>query len=78
MRDYFIENIRKALVAAGIETERDIQIEKPADNRFGDFSTNIALVLAKERKENRNRGSGIHQLLSRAGIYHAAARTGYQ
>ena len=50
MRDYFIENIRKALVAAGIETERDIQIEKPADNRFGDFSTNIALVLAKERK----------------------------
>ena len=50
MRDYFIENIRNALVAAGIETERDIQIEKPADKRFGDFSTNIALVLAKECK----------------------------
>ena len=52
MREYFIENIRQALGKAGIETEKEIQIEKPADNKFGDFSTNIALVLAKERKTN--------------------------
>lgn len=52
MREYFIENIRQALNKAGIETEREIQIEKPADGKFGDFSTNIALVLAKELKTN--------------------------
>ena len=52
MREYLIENIRKALMQAGIETEKEIQIEKPADKKFGDFSTNIALVLAKECRTN--------------------------
>jgi arginyl-tRNA synthetase len=52
MREYFVEHIRQALQRAGIETEREIQIEKPADSKFGDFSTNIALVLAKELGTN--------------------------
>ena len=52
MREYLIENIRKALMQAGIETEKEIQIEKPADKKFGDFSTNIAFVLAKECRTN--------------------------
>ena len=52
MREYLIEHIRQALEKADIKTGRDIQIEKPADNRFGDYSTNIALVLAKECKTN--------------------------
>ena len=52
MRNYFIEHLQQALQKSGISTNRDIQIEKPADNKFGDFSTNIALVLAKECNMN--------------------------
>lgn len=52
MREYLIEHIQQALNKTGITTNRNVQIEKPADNRFGDFSTNIALVLAKECKTN--------------------------
>ncbi len=52
MREYFTETIRRALTQAGIETAQEIQLEKPADSKFGDFSTNIALVLAKECKKN--------------------------
>ena len=52
MRNYFIEHLQQALQKSGISTNRDIQIEKPADNKFGDFSTNIALVLAKECSMN--------------------------
>ena len=48
MKDYFIEHIQHALQKANITANRDITIEKPADNKFGDFSTNVALVLAKE------------------------------
>lgn len=65
MREYFIEHIRTALKTAGIATEKDIQIEKPADNKFGDFSTNIALVLAKEcRKNPRQLSQEITEQLS--------------
>lgn len=52
MKEYFIENIQRAIERAGITANREIQIEKPADARFGDFSTNIALVLAKECEMN--------------------------
>ncbi|NTU67809.1 MAG: arginine--tRNA ligase [Chlorobiaceae bacterium] len=52
MRDFFIPSIQGALRSAGIETDREIQIEKPADKKFGDFSTNIAFLLGKELKRN--------------------------
>jgi arginyl-tRNA synthetase len=52
MRDFFIPFISAALHSAGIETDREIQIEKPSDKKFGDFSTNIAFLLAKEMKRN--------------------------
>ncbi|NTV02306.1 MAG: arginine--tRNA ligase [Chlorobiaceae bacterium] len=52
MRDFFIPFIQGALRSAGIETDREIQIEKPADKKFGDFSTNIAFLLGKELKRN--------------------------
>ncbi|TNJ37696.1 arginine--tRNA ligase [Prosthecochloris vibrioformis] len=48
MQEYLIETLRKALVRNGIETSKPITLEKPARKEFGDFSTNIALVLAKE------------------------------
>ncbi len=46
MQSYLVEAIAAALRATGIETDREIQIEKPADRKFGDFSSNVALVLA--------------------------------
>lgn len=52
MRDFFVPYIKDALHSAGIVTDRDIQIEKPTDKRFGDFSTNIAFLLSKELKRN--------------------------
>jgi arginyl-tRNA synthetase len=52
MRDFFIPFIQGALRSAGIETDTEIQIEKPTDKKFGDFSTNIAFLLAKELKKN--------------------------
>ncbi|ANT65963.1 arginine--tRNA ligase [Prosthecochloris sp. CIB 2401] len=47
MQEYLIETLREALVRNGIETSKPITLEKPARKEFGDFSTNIALVLAK-------------------------------
>ena len=52
MRAFFVPFILDALRSAGIETEKDIQIEKPTEKKFGDFSTNIALLLAKDLKRN--------------------------
>lgn len=58
MRDFFIPFIQNALRAAGITTDKDIQIEKPSDKKFGDFSTNIAFLLAKETGENPRKLAG--------------------
>ncbi|NTV67837.1 MAG: arginine--tRNA ligase [Chlorobaculum sp.] len=52
MRAYFLPYIEAALQKAGIETGTEIQIEKPTDKKFGDFSTNIAFLLAKEARKN--------------------------
>ena len=52
MHDFFLPLIQNALLSANIITEKPIQIEQPADKKFGDFSTNIALLIAKERKKN--------------------------
>ncbi len=47
-----IENlIKEALGKIGL-TAPSIHLEHPDDISFGDFSTNIAMVLAKERKQN--------------------------
>lgn len=48
MQEYLIETLREALVQNGIETTKPVILDKPARKEFGDFSTNIALVLAKE------------------------------
>ncbi|NTW52263.1 MAG: arginine--tRNA ligase [Chlorobiaceae bacterium] len=52
MRAFFIPFIQDALRSAAIETDKDILIEKPTEKKFGDFSTNIALLLAKELKRS--------------------------
>lgn len=52
MHEFFLPVIQNALHSAGIETSKQINIEQPADKKFGDYSTNIALLTAKEFKKN--------------------------
>jgi arginyl-tRNA synthetase len=52
MKTLLISGIQSALNDLGVSAHRDILIEKPADERFGDASTNIAMVLARELKKN--------------------------
>ncbi len=52
MKDLLISGIQTALRDIGVDGSREIHIEKPADEKFGDASTNIAMVLAKELKKN--------------------------
>ena len=52
-----VDNLKKIVSEAGQKLELpiiedEIKIEHPADINFGDYSTNIALVLAKEIKSN--------------------------
>jgi arginyl-tRNA synthetase len=45
--------IIKSVKSLNIEIKaKDIKIEHPADINFGDYSTNIAMILAKEKKTN--------------------------
>ncbi|MBZ4219447.1 MAG: arginine--tRNA ligase [Chlorobium sp.] len=52
MHEFFRPVIQNALRSAGITTDKPINIEQPADKKFGDFSTNIALLAAKECRRN--------------------------
>ncbi len=52
MKTLLISGIQSALNELGVNTSCEILIEKPADERFGDASTNIAMVLARELKKN--------------------------
>ena len=45
----------KIIILDAIEIKIDsveIKIEHPNDNQFGDYSTNIALIMAKNLKQN--------------------------
>ncbi len=52
MLEFFSPIIHNALRSAAIITEKPVNIEQPADKKFGDFSTNIALLAAKECRRN--------------------------
>jgi arginyl-tRNA synthetase len=52
MHEFFLPVIQNALRSKGIETSKQINIEQPSDKKFGDYSTNIALLTAKECNRN--------------------------
>ncbi|MDX2127623.1 MAG: arginine--tRNA ligase [Chloroherpetonaceae bacterium] len=52
MRDFFSAVIRKGIERIGASPDTVFQVEKPADEKFGDVSTNAAMVLAKNLKKN--------------------------
>lgn len=50
IRQYIYEQVIKALDTLGYDHEKDIVIEVPNNKEFGDFSTNAAMILAKENR----------------------------
>ena len=52
MLEFFLPVIQRALCSAGVTTDKPIRLEQPSDKKFGDFSTNIALLAAKECRRN--------------------------
>ncbi len=52
IHEKIIALIVRALDAAGFPKDTPVTLDHPADLKFGDFSTNIALVLAKKIGEN--------------------------
>jgi arginyl-tRNA synthetase len=51
MKNYLQSIINIALKKLGI-SERDVQLDTPKDEKHGDVTANIALLLAKELKQN--------------------------
>ncbi|MBU6371040.1 MAG: arginine--tRNA ligase [Patescibacteria group bacterium] len=52
MEDTLKAAIKRALENLGIAAPADIVLEHPADLAHGDYSTNVAMVLAKQLKQN--------------------------
>jgi arginyl-tRNA synthetase len=63
------ERLHTALRALGLPADQTIQVVPAADARYGDYQTNVGMVLAKERKENPRLLAGrIAQALDVSGI----------
>lgn len=53
IRDILSEEIKRALEALGLEIEpEEIVLDHPSDLSFGDYSTNVAMILAKRSGQN--------------------------
>jgi len=52
MQEFFLPVIQRALSSAGVTTDKPIRLDQPSDKKFGDFSTNIAMLAAKECRRN--------------------------
>jgi arginyl-tRNA synthetase len=63
------ERLHAALRSLGLPVDQTIQVVPAADHRFGDYQTNVGMVLAKERKENPRQLAGrIAEALNVSGI----------
>lgn len=52
IKEILKETIKKSLEEQNINTDKEILIEVPKNTEFGDYSSNIALLLSKELKQN--------------------------
>ncbi len=65
VRDQLRESLHDALRAVGVDTGREIGLERPARREHGDWSSNIALVTAREAGRNpRELGEALVEHLS--------------
>ena len=51
IKNELVENLKAAVKKIGAE-EKEISLEHPANSNFGDYSSSIALKLAKKLKKN--------------------------
>ncbi|MBV5319909.1 MAG: arginine--tRNA ligase [Chlorobium phaeobacteroides] len=58
MHDFFLPVIKNALLSLAVSSDKPVLIERPADKKFGDFSTNIAFLIAKESRRNPKEFAG--------------------
>ncbi|HZC35001.1 MAG TPA: arginine--tRNA ligase, partial [Chthoniobacterales bacterium] len=71
------ERLHAALQSLGLPVDQTIQVVPAADQRFGDYQTNVGMVLAKERKENPRLLAGrIAEALNVTGISRPAEVAG--
>lgn len=52
MKQEVTEKLREAAKQAGFQAPKDFSVNEPPKNQPGDWATNIALILASEKKEN--------------------------
>ena len=52
IKEILKETIKESLQQLDINTDKEILIEVPKNTEFGDYSSNIALLLSKELKQN--------------------------
>lgn len=50
IKDYISKILQDSLSEIGI-SKKEVQFDKPKEEKFGDLSTNIAMLLAKELKQ---------------------------
>ena len=48
IRESLEQSVRDALAAVGVEPPASVQLERPARREHGDWSSNVALVSAKQ------------------------------
>jgi arginyl-tRNA synthetase len=59
LKEYLTTEINSALKKIGIESAV-LQFDKPKDEKFGDLSANIAMMLAKELETSAKENSSGH------------------
>ena len=52
MQEKISKLIKQSLTDQAAEFEGEIQLDRPKDDRFGDWTTNIAMILAKKIGRN--------------------------
>ena len=52
MKDEIFNSLQKASLKISPEFAGSFQVTKPQDSQHGDWSSNIALIMAKEMKKN--------------------------
>jgi arginyl-tRNA synthetase len=68
LRELLASRLRDALIACDLDSAR-ADVSQAADNRFGDYQANAAMVLAKEKKANpRQLATGILSKLDVTGL----------
>lgn len=71
LQETLIHSIKQALETQGVSYEGEIVLDHPTDLSHGDFTTNIAMVCAKQKKQNpQELAHGIVEFLKKENFPH--------